>query len=87
MPQSAKTSSNNSSGFSLREGFHLPLEVRAYLAEASVDALAGQGAAYRTACRNLSELTRLIGAVLCRARARAREVPNLAPQIQTRRKR
>jgi hypothetical protein len=55
----------------VRDGFALPDYVLRYLAEASVDALSGQGTQYRNACRNLSELTRLVGEVLHRARARS----------------
>jgi len=55
----------------VREGFTLPEDVLGYLARTSVDALSGQGTAYRNACRNLSELTRLVGEVLHRARARS----------------
>lgn len=57
---------------SVRDGFSLPADVLAYLARTSIDALSGQGTAYRNACRNLSELTRLVGEVLRRARARSR---------------
>ena len=57
----------------LREGFTLPDDVLHYLADASVDALSGQGTQYRNACRGLSELTRLVGEVLHRARARSQK--------------
>lgn len=57
----------------VRDGFALPDEVLRYLATTSVDALSGQGTQYRNACRNLSELTRLVGEILHRARARSQK--------------
>ena len=57
----------------VRDGFSVPDDVLRYLADASVDALSGQGTQYRNACRNLSELTRLVGEVLHRARARSQK--------------
>lgn len=55
----------------VRDGFSLPDDVLRYLATASADALSAQGTQYRNACRNLSELTRIVGEVLHRARARS----------------
>ncbi len=57
----------------VRDGFTLPPDVLRHLAEMSVDALQGQGTTYRNACRSLSELTRLVGEVLHRARARSQK--------------
>lgn len=73
----------------VRDGFTLPEDVLSYLARTSVDALSGQGTQYRNACRNLSELTRLVGEVLHRARARSHKAvqpagPGREPQRRAR---
>lgn len=57
----------------VRDGFTVHPDVLHHLAVMSVDALQGQGTAYRNACRSLSELTRLVGEVLHRARARSKK--------------
>lgn len=72
MSSASTASERTSSVLRVREGFTLPPDVLSYLADTSVDALAGQGTTYRNACRSLSELTRLVGEVLRRARARSR---------------
>lgn len=58
----------------VRPGFHLPQEVIDYVADSSVHALTSTGPTYREACRSLSELTRLVGEVLRRARPRFKPV-------------
>lgn len=68
----------------VRDGFTLPDDVLRYLADQSVDALSGQGTRYRSACRNLSELTRLVGEVLHRARARAQRAAQPAGPARAR---
>ncbi len=68
----------------VRDGFALPDDVLGYLARTSVDALSGQGTAYRNACRNLSELTRIVGEVLHRARARAEKAAQSSGPARTR---
>lgn len=69
------TESKQKPAFALRvrDGFTVHPDVLRHLADMSVDALQGQGTAYRNACRSLSELTRLVGEILRRARARSRK--------------
>jgi hypothetical protein len=82
MPQSP-ASQVAASALRVRDGFNVHPDVLRHLATMSVDALQGQGTQYRNACRSLSELTRLVGEVLRRARARsnkaAQPVARLAP--------
>lgn len=69
----------DASPFTVRPGFHLPQEVLDYVADSSVHALTATGPTYREACRSLSELTRLVGEVLRRARLRFKPVAAKAP--------
>jgi len=84
MSKASTASESTSSVLHVRNGFTLPPDVLRYLADTSADALAGQGTTYRNACRSLSELTRLVGEVLHRARARSKKAaqpasPSLRP--------
>ncbi len=79
MAASTSRSSQAEHALRVREGFSLPDDVLRYLADVSADALAGQGTAYRNACRNLSELTRLVGEILHRARARSHKAVQSMP--------
>jgi hypothetical protein len=72
MPAPAPVPKAVAQALRVRDGFALPDDVLTYLARTAIDALSAQGTAYRNACRNLSELTRLVGEVLRRARARSR---------------
>lgn len=84
MSKAATEPKNNAFALHVRDGFTLPPDVLRYLGDTSVDALAGQGTTYRNACRSLSELTRLVGEILRRARARSKKAaqpsgPGLRP--------
>ena len=69
----------DASPLTVRPGFHLPSEVLDYVADSSVHALTATGPTYREACRSLSELTRLVGEVLRRARPRFKPVAAKPP--------
>ena len=73
MSKSSIEPKNAAFALNVRDGFTVHPDVLRHLAEMSVDALQGQGTQYRNACRSLSELTRLVGEVLHRARARAKK--------------
>ena len=79
---------NAASALRVRDGFTVHPDILRHLAEMSVDALQGQGTQYRNACRSLSELTRLVGEVLHRARARSKKAAQPAgpalPPAETR---
>jgi hypothetical protein len=73
MSNTANEAKPTTSALQVRDGFTLHPDVLRHLATMSVDALQGQGTTYRNACRSLSELTRLVGEVLHRARARSQK--------------
>ena len=81
MPRPSSPSSPAPSVLRVRDGFTLDSDILRHLADLSVDALQGQGTRYRNACRSLSELTRLVGEVLHRARARSRQAAQPATPL------